>query len=308
MTSSENPNLALSLSQTFVASIAQVESAVVAVKAGRRGSASGVHWRSGIIVTTEHSLKSEDEITLVLPNSSTSIATVIGRDPGTDLAVLRLQSDVSLSVPPLAKEPLQVGHLVLAVGRSMDTGVTASLGIISSLGGSWRTWQGGQIDQLIRPNLMLYPGGSGSALINPQGHVLGINTAAPRSSILTIPATTIDRVVNQLLQQGRILRGYLGVGMQAVQLPERLLQAFSLTGQGGVLIVSVEAGSPADQAGILIGDVVVALGDRRMTEIADVQQMLDPEQIGQPLAVHLIRGGQRVDLTITIAERPGRAD
>jgi len=152
--------------------------------------------------------------------------------------------------------------------------------------------------------------------MNTQGQILGMNTMAPRHSVLTIPVTTIDRVVNQLVNQGRIVRGYLGVGMQPVQLPEAFCQSLQLAGNGGVLILSVESGSPADRAGVLIGDIIVAMNDdpqggsashRRIEAIDDIQRMLDPERVGQPLTVQMVRGGQLISLTIVVGERPRRA-
>lgn len=296
------------LSQTLADAIAQAGQAVVAIDAGHRFSASGVHWQSGILVTTDHTLKREEAIPIVLPDQQTTTATLVGRDPGTDLAVLRLNS-AELAVGTIADSAqLQVGHLVLAVGRSHETGVNASLGVISALGKTWRTWNGGQIDQFIRPDLSIYPGSSGSALINTDGQILGINTTAPRHQMLTIPAATINRVVNQLLSRGRVVRGYLGVGMQPVQLPASLQQSLNLTSNGGVIIVSVEANSPADQAGLLIGDVIVGLGDRPVQDIRDVHEQLDPEQVGQPLKVKVMRGGQLIEQTVKVGERPRRAD
>ncbi|NJO43528.1 MAG: PDZ domain-containing protein [Cyanobacteria bacterium CRU_2_1] len=308
VTSDEQVSPLLALSNTFAEAIAHAGQSIVAVKGGRRFGASGVHWRSGVIITSDHSLRQEDEITLVLPDQSTTTAPIIGRDPGTNLAILRLRPELNLPIATIQHPAsLQVGHLVLAVGRSSETGLTASMGMISALGGTWRTWNGGQIDQFIRPDLTLYPGGSGSALIDPQGQVLGINIATPRSAVLTIPAVTIDRVVDQLLNRGRIVRGYLGVGMQPVELPQRLQQALNLSGTR-VLVVSVESGSPAEQAGIMIGDVIVELGDRQISDIHDVHQMLDPEQVGKPLGVKVIRGGQWMELTVTVGERPRRAE
>lgn len=295
----------LGLSAGLANAVAQVEPAVVALKSGQRRSASGIHWRAGILVTTEQSLGQEEEITVILADRTTR-ATLVGRDSGTDLAVLRWQESAVPIAPVHAAPALQVGHLVLAVGRSGDMHTTASLGIISALGGAWRSWNGGQIDQLIRPDLSLYSGGLGSALIDLQGQLLGVNTTTQRQQVLTIPAQTVDRVVDQLLQRGRIVRGYLGVGMQPVQLPAHFQDAFDLTEAGGVLVVSVESGSPADQAGILIGDVIVQLGDQRACDIHDVHRQLDPERVGQSLKVQMIRGGQLLEMTITVGERPRR--
>jgi serine protease DegQ len=217
-----NPLLALSNNLADI--VAQTESSIVAIN-GRRMGFSGVHWRSGVVVTVDHAISREESIRVTLPDQRTVAATLVGRDPSTDLAVLKLESAFP-TAPLEASETLKVGQMVLAIGRG-DSGVSASFGVIGSLGGTWRTWHGGRVDQFIRPALQLYPGASGGALINANGQVVGINTAAPRRITLTIPTATVNRVVNQLLQTGRVARGYLGVGMQPVRLPELLTRSLN---------------------------------------------------------------------------------
>jgi S1-C subfamily serine protease len=295
----------VTLSNDLAAAIAQAGEAVVSVNARQRFSSSGVHWQSGIVVTADHSIRREEDITVTLANGQTTPATLIGRDSGTDLAILRLQTADFPTAELGNAADLKVGHLVLAIGRSTEGGVSASMGVISALSGTWRTWHGGQVDQFIRPDLTMYRGFAGGALINTQGQVVGINTAGPRHMALTIPATTINRVVEQLQQRGRITRGYLGVGMQPVQLPQNLRQSLNWSGDRGVIIVSVEPNSPADQGGILIGDVLVALNDRTIADLNDVHTMLDPDRVGKPLTAQVIRGGSLITLTITVGERPG---
>ena len=193
----------------------------------------------------------------------------------------------------------------MAIGRG-DSGISASLGVVGGLGGTWRTWHGGRVDQFVRPSLLLYPGAAGGALVNAAGEVVGINTAAPRRMTLTIPTATINRVVNQLLQTGQVARGYLGVGMQPVRLPEGLVRSLSLANSGGVLIVSLESGSPADQAGVMIGDIVVTLAGTPISDVSEVHAMLDFDRIGQPLGVQILRGGNLTELSITVGERPAQ--
>jgi S1-C subfamily serine protease len=303
----ENPSTLLDLSNHLAHLVEQAGHSVVAVNARRRRSSSGVYWRSGIVVTAEHAINREDEISVTLPNQKTATATLVGRDPGTDLAVLRLDetSDSPLQVATLADAAaLKIGNLVLAIARSPESGISTSMGVISSLGGSWRSWQGGRIDQLIRPALMLYPGFSGGALITTGGEVIGINTAGPRHHALTIPATTVNRVVDQLLQGGRVARGYLGLGMQPVRLPEGWQRSLSLSQNTGVIVVSIEAGMPADQAEILMGDILIALDNTAINDVGDVLSMLDGERIGKPLNARIIRGGNLLELPIIVGERP----
>lgn len=178
------------------------------------------------------------------------------------------------------------------------------MGIISVLSGSWRSWYGGQIDQFVRPDLTLYPGFSGGALIDTEGRVVGMSTTGPRNMALAIPTATIQRVVGQLTQTGRIARGYLGVGMQPVRLPNSLVQSLQLADAGGVIIVSVEADSPADRAGVIIGDVLIALGETPIGDVRDVFAKLDPDQVGKTITAHIIRGGAPVEVSIVVGERP----
>jgi S1-C subfamily serine protease len=204
-------------------------------------------------------------------------------------------------------DSLKVGHVVLALGRSSDRGLTASWGVISAKGDAWRTWRGGQIDQLLLPDLTLYPGMDGGPLVDTAGRVVGINTAGlSRRSDVTIPISTINRVVNQLLEAGHIRRGYLGVGMQPVRLPEALKQQMNLQSSGGAIAVNVEPNGPADKAGVLLGDVLVVFDGTPINDTYDVLAMLGPESVGKTIPVQLIRGGALLEVTITIGERTRR--
>lgn len=282
--------------------------AIVAVNGQRRRSASGIHWRSGLIVTTDHTLHREDAITITLADEGTVAATLLGRDPGTDIAVLQVPD---LGIPTIAATgpaAVKVGQCVLAIARSSENGVSASMGVISTVGGSWRSWKGGKIDQFIRPALSIYPGFSGSALVDMQGQVIGMNTAGPRQMTMTIPAATIHRVVEYLLSGGRAMRGYLGLGMQAIQLPDRLQNSLQLTQETGVIVVSVEPQAPAEQAGVLIGDILIRLDQTAIQAVGDVLATLDPERIGHPITATLIRGGVLMEITIIVGERPTQED
>ncbi len=298
----------LALSHHLADIVAQITPSVVAVNARRRRSSSGICWRQDIIVTADHTVSTDEDITVTLPDNHTVPATLVGRDSGTDLAVLKLadqSAESSLQVAAIGDATaLKVGHMVLAIARSNESGISASLGIISAIGGTWRTWHGGRIDQFIRPSVNLYPGFSGGGLVDTQGHIVGINTAGPRQIALTIPAATVDRVVDRLLQGGRSQRGFLGLGMQPVNLPATLTDPLQLTTQEGVLVVSVESGGPADRAGVLIGDILITLADTPIRDIGDVHNLLDPEQVGNPLTAQMIRGGALVNRTITVGERP----
>jgi S1-C subfamily serine protease len=267
---------------------------------------SGVHWRLGVVVTADHTVKREEEITVMLPDGRTVPATLAGRDASTDLAVLRLQH-VEFPTGEFGEpSSLRVGHLVLAVGRPSERGLSASMGVISAVSGAWRTWSGGQIDQFVRLDLTLYPGFSGGPLVDAGGRIVGINTSGPRNMVLTIPTSTVNRVVDQLLERGRIARGYLGLGMQPVRLPDALRSTLNLPGDSGVIVVAVQPDSPAEKAGVLLGDVLIALDDKSVSDTADVLAMLGPERVGNTVRASVVRGGRLAELMISVGERPPR--
>lgn len=305
LSKSEMISSLLALSNDLAAAVEQAGSAVVAVNARQRMPSSGVHWRPGVVVTADHTVKREEEITVTLPDGRTVPATLAGRDLSTDLAVLKLPG-VELPAAEIGDASLlKVGHIVLALGRPGESGLSASLGVVSAKSGAWRTWRGGQIDQFVRLDLTLYPGFSGGPLVDASGRVVGINTSGlSRRMDLVIPASTINRVVDQLLEKGRIARGYLGLGMQPVRLPDTLKNTLNLSDTGGVIVVNVEQNGPGDQAGVLIGDVLVALDGKPVSDTGDVQAMLGPDRVGKTISAHIVRGGLSVESAIAVGERP----
>jgi S1-C subfamily serine protease len=298
----ESSQFLTTLSDQMADAIDQVAPSIVAVQGGRCHSASGLVWQADLVVTVDQAVRHEDDVTVTLAEGQTVTATLVGRDSSTDLAVFRV-ANADLPIPSLSEMTLRVGHLVLGAGRSGEGNLSASLGLISRLGGSWRSWQGGQIDQFIRPHFLSHHGAMGTTLLDSQGRVIGLNTTGPRRMMLTIPAATIQRVADQLLQTGRIGRGYLGVRMQTVPISERLVQSLSLTHREGVLLLTVEPDSPADQAGLLMGDILIALEAQPITEVSDVQFMLSSDRIGQTLTAQLVRGGTLIELLVTVGER-----
>lgn len=296
-------NLLLSLSQNLADIVDRVGQSVVSVNARRRFPSSGIHWRSGIIVTSDETIRREDDITVTLPDNRTVPVTLVGRDPTTDVAVLKLP-ETEFPIAEIGDaNSLRVGHLVVAVGRGRERGLSASMGVVSTAGGSWRSMMGGVIDQFLRLDLNLYPSSTGGALVDAAGRVVGFTTSGPRETVLAIPATTVNRVLEQILAKGRISRGYLGVGMQPVRLPDSLRQKLSLASEQGVMVVSVEPQGPSDRAGMLIGDILIALDNTTVKDTRDVQGFLSSQSVGQTLKVQLIRGGELVELSLVVGER-----
>lgn len=277
--------------------------AVVRVEARHRWPASGVVWDDGLIVTADHVVERDDEIQVGLSEERTATATLVGRDPTTDLAVLRSDAVTGLRSPrwgdPTA---VKVGQLVLALSRPGGT-VRASLGIISAAGGSWRTPAGGELARYLQPDVERAFGFSGGLLVDTSGVALGVNTTGLlRRTPLTIPAPTLRRVVETLVKHGRIRRGYLGIGGHPVRLPESISRQIGQ--RRGLIIISVEPGSPADRGGLFVGDLVVAIAQTPVRHPGEVAARLDEASIGKPLSVRVIRAGQTVDLTLTAGERP----
>jgi S1-C subfamily serine protease len=276
--------------------------AVVAVKEEGRSGVSGTVWRDNLVVTAEHTIRGREEVTITLPSGETASAAVVGGDPSTDIAVLKASGGAPVLPEFADSSRLRAGNVVLALGRR-ENGLSASYGIVSAVAGSWRTWRGGKIDQWLRLDLNPYPGFSGGPLVDSVGRVLGINTSGPRHSVLTIPNTTVDRVVNQLLSKGRITRGYLGIGGQPVAISSAIRQKLKINENRGLLLITVANEGPADKAGLLVGDIVLSIGDSSVAESADLLAVLEADSIGKTLPIHVLRGGSPLALQVTVGER-----
>ena len=295
-------NVLIDLSNDLAEIVAKADPTVVRVEARRRLPASGVLWSAdGLIVTAHHVVERDENITVGLSDGETIEAKLVGRDPTTDLAVLRAQAK-ELAPPSWAgPEDLMVGHLVLALGRPGKT-VQATLGVVSALGGGWRTRGGGQIDRYLQTDVVMYPGFSGGPLVNAAGHVVGINTSALlRGTSLAVPTPTVARVVEDLVAHGQVRRGYLGVGTQPARLPADL--AAQLGQETGLLLVSVEPGSPADKGGLFMGDTIVAFDGQPVRHHDDLLSRLGGDRIGATVPVRIVRGGAAQELNVVIADR-----
>ncbi len=294
------------LSELSAAMAALVELAgesIVRVE-GRRGRpASGIVWSAGgEIVTANHVVSREEGLVVGLPGGDKIEARLLGRDPAADIAVLRA-SATGLKTPAwLPVEEARVGHLVLALGRPGRT-VQATLGVISALGGEWRTPEGSLVERYLQTDVVMYPGFSGGPLLGADGRVIGLNTSGlARGVSLSLPAATLQRVVPMLLAHGHIRRGYLGIGAQPVRLPEDI--AGQLGQETGVLLMSVEPGGPAASAGLTLGDTLVGLEGAPIRHMDDLMAALGGDRIGQPLAARVLRGGKLQEMRVTAGERP----
>lgn len=274
---------------------------VVRVEARRRLPATGVVFSAdGLIVTSNHVVERDDEIQVGLADGTTQAATLVGRDAQTDVALLRANTTGLSPVTWQSADQLRVGHIVVALGRPGQT-VQATWGIISALGNPWRTPSGGQIERYLQTDVAMYPGFSGGPLLTADGSFAGINSSALLRGIsVTIPSPTIARVVETLVAHGQMPRGYLGIGIQPVRLSEALQQQ---TGQEtGLMVMSVETGSPAASGGLLQGDILIGLDGQALRQVDDLQAQLTGERVGKPTSLRVIRTGEARELTVTLAQ------
>jgi S1-C subfamily serine protease len=299
----------IELSNALVKATDHTALSVVAVHTEARGSSSGVIWRPGVIVTTEHALRRDEEIQATLPDGRMVPATLAGRDPSTDLAVLKCPDAGPASAEQGDAVAIKPGSITLVVGRTRASGPVAALGVVSLVVSERQTWSGSSLAPYIRLDVGLQPTAVGGAVVDAHGKVLGI--ASPRFArfgAIAIPAATVDRVAETLLQKGRIPRGYLGVALQPVRLPDHLRQSLQHKEKTAVIILEVEPNGPAHKAGIVIGDILVSLAGQSISRPENVQPHLQGENIGKSLNAKVVRGGAVRDVSISVGDRANGAE
>jgi len=295
------------LSSQLAAAVESAGRSIVAIHARRRIPSSGIIWRDGVIVSASHTVRSEGEISVTLADGASAKATIAGRDSATDLIVLRVKGNSAVKAAPRADaSALRVGSLVLAVGRP-GRDVSASFGIISAVGEGWRTWQGARIDRVLRLDLAVYDGFSGGPLVDASGGVLAINNSAlARGTPLALPAVAVDRVVDELLERGHVRRPFIGIAVQPVALSAALTKQHQISGDRGLLIVSIGDNSPAEQGGVLIGDVLLEAVARRLSRPDDLLDALSETAQAAAVNLNVLRGGAMKTLSITPGDRGER--
>lgn len=294
-------NIVTQFSDVLSGVVEQLAPSVVRVE-GRGGpGSSGVVYSAEHIVTSSHALESEDAVEIGFHDGSTATAELVGRDPATDLAVLEVQGRNLLVAGWAPLDGLKVGHLVLAVSRP-GRSARAALGIVSAFGPEWRTPAGGKVDAYVQVDIGLQPGLSGGALVSPEGAVLGITTAGVlRRHAIALPTATVKRVADNLIQHGTVRRGFLGVGVYPVRLPEQIEKQVGQ--RSGALVLNVQPGGAADQAGLSQGDVLLSLDGTAVGHPGDLVSFLDEDKVGKAVAVKLARGGQILELSLTVGTR-----
>ncbi len=294
-------NVWRALSDDFANAINHASASVVAVHARRKIPSSGVHWRAGIIVTADHTIEHEEDVTVTLPDGRSVPATLAGRDSSTDIAILKIDAGNLAVAEKSDAATLKTGNLILAAGRTSEGALRASSALVGVTGPALRTWQGGQLDLTVRLDRRLHPNLSGGPALDERGRAYGINTSGlSRLASLVIPASTVDRVSAELEEKGHMGRAYLGVGMQPVRLFAKLQEALKISNEIGVMIGSVEPDGPAEKAGAMLGDVLVALDGRPLAGLRSVQSFLISAKIGSAVKASIIRGGALIEVVITI--------
>ena len=294
-------------SEALAQAVDEVAHCVVAVLASRHGPASGVLWRPGVVVTAAHTIRRDDGIRVILADGARSDAVLAGVDTSTDLAVLNLEGVGGQVAEVGDPASVRAGHLVFAVARDVSGQPAASFGIVAATGGEWRTWRGGHVDRMIRLDGGLHPGFSGGPVADTRGQLIGVGTSAlARGFGIVVPSSTVNRVTDALLESGHIARGYLGIGTQPIALPASLSRKLGLQDHGGLIVLSLAPQGPAEQGGILVGDILLDLEGLPLRDVGDLQATLGGDRIGQQVRVGLVRGGERIQSTITLGERPQR--
>ena len=300
-TKQDNPLAALS--EAMADAVATAGASTILVDARQRLPASGISYTANLVLTAAHVVERDEDIRVMLPDGSQSPAALAGRDPGSDLALLRLETDVLTPAKPAA-HPARIGQLALALGRPTSGGIQASLGIVSALGGPVHTAHGSLLESYLRTDAIPYPGFSGGPLVNASGEILGLNTSGlAHGASITIPTSLAWQTAETLEKHGHIRRGYLGIRSQPVMLPAVQRQALGRDQETGLLLVGIEEDSPAAKGGLLVGDILVGLAGEPVTEPDQLLYRLVGAVVGKQAPVEILRGGQLLTIQVKIGER-----
>ena len=289
-------------SNGLTAAVEKGGASTILVDARKRYPASGIAYAEDLILTADHVVTREDDIKVLTPDGKSLPATLAGRDPGSDLALLRL-AEKALT-PAKTSNDVKVGQLVLALGRPNNAGMQASWGIVTAISGPARTFRGGLLDEYLSTETTPYPGFSGGPLVNTEGETLGLNTSGlTRGSSLTIPVKAAWRIADALAKHGSVKRGYLGVRTQPVEITDAAQTSLKRKQASGLLILWLEENGPAQQGGLFVGDTIVAIGSQPVGDPDDLFSALHSDTVGKSIAVEVLRGGRPETVAVTVGER-----
>ena len=296
------------LSSQLAEAVEAAAQSVVAIHARRRIPSSGIVWRDGIVVSANHTVRRDSDVSITLPAGESTSATVVGRDPSTDLVALRVDAAGVRAMPRGDASAARVGALVLAVGRPGKS-VSASFGIISAVADGWRTWQGSRIDRVLRLDLAVYDGFSGGPLVSPEagGRLIGLDTSTlARGAPLALPVDVVDRVLDQLLTRGHVRRPFIGIAVQPVALGPSIVAHHGLRTDAALVVISVAEGTPAESAGLSIGDVLVEANGQPLSRPTVLFDALANLGDGASLELKRLRGDSRSTVTVVPIDRGGQ--
>jgi S1-C subfamily serine protease len=296
----EQADLLTQLSNALAARAGASKNAVVAVRLTHERHITGMVWRDGIVVVSEQSLPRKDDFVLVAAGGSVLTAKIAGRDPSTNIAILRPAEPIRS--PSISAGEAPAGALALAIGADGIGGASARLGVVNLTGAEWHSSRGGLIDRRIVLDLRLARREEGGPVFAAAGACLGMSTFGPRGQVIVIPTATIERIVPLLLKDGHIARGWLGVALQAVAVPDALREAADQS--SGLMVMSVDEGGPAAQAGIVAGDIILSVDGTSTHRLRKIARLFGSDSIGRKADLRIIRGGTVITVQTTIAERP----
>jgi S1-C subfamily serine protease len=303
MVNASGSNVLTALSDAMVLAVEKAAGSTVLVNARHRFPASGIIYAADLVLTANHAVEREDGIRVGLPDGSEIGASLAGRDPGSDLALLRLERAAGTPAER-APQDARIGQIVMALGRPTPEGIQASLGVVSAVAGPVRTERGGVLEKYVRTDAIPYPGFSGGPLVDGEGRILGVNTSgfAPGAS-LTIPVSLAWAAVDTLSKHGKIRRGYLGVRSQPVEIPAAAAGKLGRAQKIGLLLVGIEQDSAAAQSGLMVGDIIVGVGGSPVENHDDLLAHLGTDTVGKPVAMEVVRGGDVRTVNVTVGER-----
>lgn len=297
-------NIFSELSESMANAAEKAGKYIVLVDARRRMPASGIAISKDTILTAGHVVEKEEDIRILFSDGSEAKARLIGRDPGTDLAVLKLDS-ASASPAAAAKNPARVGEFVLAIGRPSADGIESSFGTINKIGGPVRTGRGGMLEKYIKTDVVSYPGFSGGPLINGEGEFYGINTSGfgMGGEAVTIPADIALKIADTLAKNGKIKRGYIGIRSQTVNLPVEAKSQWKREQETGLLVVGIEKDSPAEKSGLMVGDILIGVAGEAVEHHDELFTRLSGDVVGKSTPMDILRGGKLEKVNVVVGER-----
>ena len=296
-------NILVELSDAIADAAETAGKSTVLVDARRKFPASGIAFSKDLILTADHVIERDEDIKVILADGTEVTARLAGRDPGTDLAVLKLDRP-NATPAEVSKAPARVGQFVLAIGRPSTNGIESSFGTVNAIGGPVRTGRGSMLERYIKTDVVSYPGFSGGPLVNGDGTIFGINTSGfGNGGAITIPADIAWKIAETLAKHGKIKRGYLGIRSQTVEISADARKSLKREQETGLLLVGLEADSPAGKGGLIVGDILVGVAGEAVAHQDDLFVRLSGDVVGKSVAIDILRGGKLESVNVEIGER-----